>query len=148
MISYYCVAVTYGLTQLQKSSPIAVMVFQMIFVKDFFSFFPQRPHLFFVVYLLLSFVCSQYYTSIQIFKILLFFPLPGTHLLFINIYILYHSYHFKQRTVSATGLGASSLKLHRELYIIHLLDLVDIMYNLEINYYYCCCCCCCCSITR
>ncbi len=38
---------------------------------------------------------------------------------------------------TATGLGASSLKLYRKLYIIHLLDLIDIMYNLEINYYYC-----------
>ncbi len=35
---------------------------------------------------------------------------------------------------TAAGLGASSLKSYRELYNIHLLDLVDIMYNLEIKH--------------
>ncbi len=34
---------------------------------------------------------------------------------------------------TAAGLGASSLKVYRELYNIHLLDLVDILYNLEIK---------------
>ena len=62
--------------------------------------------------------------------------LADTHLLFINIYISYHivTISSKER-FTATGLGASSLKLYRKLYIINLLDLDDIMYNLEINYY-------------
>ncbi len=66
--------------------------------------------------------------SILIFKFLLsFFPLPGTHLLFINMYNYISAIISSKEPFTAAGLGASSLKLYRELYNIPLLDLIDIM---------------------
>ena len=93
VVSYVSIAESPAHPPPQKSSPIAVMVFQMIFVKFFSQYF------FFVVYLLLHVTLFPPSISVLMFKFLLsFFPFPGTYLLFI-ISTLYHSYHFKQRTV-------------------------------------------------